>query len=178
MLPFNFDFAEERMPYPPIPGERLSRARRSAVTGTARGTGSVFAALIGLVGGLIGCQDARSPTAPVRHAQPTADVFAVTDPQLGTAASEKETGPAAATIAIEDAIERVLPALEEGAPTDALEAGLRQLQAQLESGKGRGLRRALAELQEAIDALQTRADKEYQADIGVVQLALETVARG
>ena len=176
MVPLNVDFAEERMLDTPISDERHSRARAPAVTGTARSTRVILVVLLPMVGALASCQDARSPTAPVPDAQPTAAAVAVMDLQQGFASGQGQTGPVSAAVAIEDALERVLPAVEAGGSTEALDAGLRKLLSQLEGAGSAGLVRALTEVRKAVDKYQARAGEEYQADIGVVQLALDAVA--
>jgi hypothetical protein len=83
-----------------------------------------------------------------------------------------------AVVALEDALARALPALEETGATQGLGEGLRQLLAQLQKGAGVSgdLDRALSEVLNAIERYQARAADEFQPDIGVVLLAVDAVA--
>ena len=168
------------MPHTQPPGERNPRFVVRAPTRTAQGSWALMMLMLALAAVLASCQDGQSPTESALDEQPpTAVAVEGADVPQSLAAGTVLTGPVAAAVAIEDASERVLPALEAGGPIAALDAGLRQLRAQLEDGgDGGGLRRALIEVQKAIDRYKEGADEEFEADLGVVQLALDAVAQG
>lgn len=107
-----------------------------------------------------GCTDAATVAGP-------ADT-----PPAEARSTKLKGGPTAASVAIEDAITRLLPALPASSSTAALEAGLVQIQAQLNGGGGAGLGRALSEVLKALDKYQQAAGDEFQPDIDAIQLAL------
>ena len=126
----------------------------------------------------LACSEPPTAVAPAVEIAPAA--VEVADAPLTFAAAEaRAAGPATAADAIEDALARVLPALEEGGATEGLEAGLRELQARLDQrGKGsRGLEQALTEVQKAVDRYQAQAGEAYQPDVSALQLALDAAAQ-
>lgn len=178
------------MPHTQNPGDCSPRFVVRAPTGAAQGSPALMILMLSLAAVLAGCHEGQSPTAPAMDQRPptglapdeqplTAVAVEGVDVPQSLAAGTVLTGPLAAAVAIEDAIERVLPTLGAGGPIAALDAGLRQLRAQLEDGgDSGGLQRALTEVQKAIDRYQKGADEEFEADLGVVQLALDAVAHG
>jgi hypothetical protein len=121
-----------------------------------------------------------TPTAPAVEETPTASAVEVADVEQALAVTRAPGGAVTAAVALEDALARALPALEDGGETQGLEEWLRQLHAQLEKGRGdsRGLYRALEEVQNAIDRYLVGAGEEFQPDVSVVQLAVDVVAAG
>lgn len=121
----------------------------------------------------------------VAPAEPDVDVAAtesaeVADVPQAPMSARGRTGPVTPAVAIEDAIARVLPALEAGGATQGLETALDQIHAQLEKSRGGSddLESALAAVQNAVDSYQARAGEEFQPDISAVQLAVDVVAAG
>jgi hypothetical protein len=128
---------------------------------------------------VLGCTDVPTAPAPAVDVNATAHAIDVGHVEHSLAAhSAPRTGSVMAVVALEDALARALPALEETGATQGLGEGLRQLLAQLQKGAGGSgdLDRALSEVLNAIERYQARAADEFQPDIGVVLLAVDAVA--
>jgi hypothetical protein len=121
-----------------------------------------------------------APTAPDVDVAATEPAGEVADVPQAPMSAKGQTGPVTAAVAIEDAIARVLPALEASGSTQGLETALRQVLAQLEKGRGGSgdLESALTAVQNAVDSYQARAGEEFQPDISAVQLAVDVVTAG
>lgn len=121
-----------------------------------------------------------APTAPDVDGAATEPDVEVADVPQAPMSARGRTGPVTPAVAIEDAIARVLPALESSGATQGLETALHQVHAQLEKGRGGsdGLESALTAVQNAVDSYQARAGEEFQPDISAVQLAVDVVAAG
>jgi len=163
------------------PRERDPRFGARAPTGTARCSRALMMVMLPLAALLAGCLDERSPTAPAQDEESlTVSAVGVADVTADVTAGDVQTGPVTAAIALEDALARVLPALEAGGPTAVLDAGLRQLRTQLEEGGAGsdGLALALSQVEKAVEKYQAAAAEEFRPDISVVKLALDAVAHG
>ena len=116
---------------------------------------------------LAACDD--SPLAP-ESALP--DPSAV--PQQGVAAATSGRGlrPDAASVAVRDVIERVLPTFEPGSSKTAIAAGLTQALASLERSDLSGARQALKAADQTLDVYARQAGKALGPDIEAVRLAI------
>jgi|SRR5688500_8842710 len=118
---------------------------------------------------LAACDD--SPSAPER-ALPAAGAV----PQQVVAAASDVGGrglrPDAASVAVRDVIERVLPTFEPGGSTTAIGAGLTQALASLERRDFTGARQALRAADQSLDAFARQAGKALGPDIDAVRLAI------
>jgi hypothetical protein len=118
---------------------------------------------------LTACDDA--PLAPER-AIPEAGAV----PQQVVAAANDVGGrglrPDAASVAVRDVIERVLPTFEPGSSTTAIGAGLTQALAALERRDFTGARQALKTADQTLDVYARQASKALGPDIEVVRLAI------
>ena len=119
---------------------------------------------------LAACDDA--PLAP-EPAVPQADAV----PQQIVAAAANDVGgrglrPDAASVAVRDAIERVLPTFEPGSSTTAIGAGLTQALASLERRDFTGARQALKAADQTLDVYARQASKARGPDIDAVRLAI------
>lgn len=118
---------------------------------------------------LAACDD--SPIAP-EGALPAAGAV----PQQVVAAASDVGGrglrPDAASVAVRDVIERVLPTFEPGNSTTAIGAGLTQALASLERRDFTGARQALRAADQSLDAYARQAGKALGPDIDAVRLAI------
>ena len=119
---------------------------------------------------LAACDD--SPLAPER-AVPEAGAV----PQEVAAATASDVGglalrPDAASVALRDVIERVLPAFEPGSSRTAIGAGLTQALASLERRDLAGARQALKAADQTLDVYARQAGKALGPDIDAVRLAI------
>ena len=106
-----------------------------------------------------------------------ADATVGVDPAatISAAVATDRLASAAALVAMHDVIARVLPALESGGSTTALQTGLTQVASQLSGGGGTGLKRALAEADKALKKYQQYAKPEFHPDVAAISLALAAV---
>lgn len=119
---------------------------------------------------LAACDDA--PVEPER-ALPEEEAV----PQQVVAAVASDAGargprPDAASVAVRDAIERVLPTFEQGSSATAIGAGLAQALASLERRDVAGARQALKAADQSLDAYARQAGKALGPDIDAVRLAI------
>ena len=134
---------------------------------------SVIAALSAASLTLAACDD--SPLAPE---QAVPEVSAVSQQAVAAAAANDVAGrgvrPDASSVAIRDAIERVLPTFEPGNSRTTLGAGLTQALALLERKDLAGARQVLKALGQPLDAYERQASKARGPDIDAVRLAIAT----
>ena len=118
---------------------------------------------------LAACDD--SPVAP-DNTVPEAGAV----PQQVVAATSVAAGrglrPDAASVALRDVLERVLPTFESGSARTALTAGLTQALASLESRDLTGARQALKAADQSLDVYARQADTALGPDIDAVRLAI------
>jgi hypothetical protein len=81
-----------------------------------------------------------------------------------------------AEAAIHDVITRVLPVLERGGPTAALERALLQILDRLEARDAAGFQYALGEVGLVLEGYEQGAAAEFAPDVDVVRLALGALA--
>ena len=97
-------------------------------------------------------------------------------PQQVVAAANDAAGrglrPDAASVAVRDVIERVLPTFESGSSRTALAAGLTQALASLERRDLTGARQALRAADQTLDVYARQAGKARGPDIDAVRLAI------
>lgn len=127
----------------------------------------------------LGCSDPPTAAIPtVESAAEAAVAAGAFGVERGLAVARAQNGSASAAAALEDALARALPALEETGATQGLGEGLRQLLDQYQKGASDSgeFDRALSEIQDAINRYQARAGDEFQPDLGVVQLAVDVIA--
>lgn len=102
------------------------------------------------------------------------------DPAVPTTTEELSTGSAAASlpsalIPVEDALNRVLDALPQGPANEELRAALVELSEALEAEDSCAIRTSRRKAEHALRALGRGQPEEYEADLEVVKLALESV---
>jgi hypothetical protein len=138
---------------------RMMKKLHSSLTAAITAAGLTLAA----------CDDA--PLAP-EPAVPEASAV----PQQGVAAATNAGGrglrPDAASVAVRDVIERVLPTFERGSSTTAIAAGLSQALASLERSDLSGARQALRAADQSLDVYARQAGKALGPDIDAVRLAI------
>jgi hypothetical protein len=81
----------------------------------------------------------------------------------------------AASAAIHDAVQRVLPALRPGGSTGALDSSLLQLFTALETKNLVGVDREILAVRSALDAYEQSADAEFAPDVAAIRLVLSTL---
>jgi hypothetical protein len=118
---------------------------------------------------LAACDD--SPVAPERtipeaEAVPQQVVAATRD------AGARGLGPDAASMALRDVLERVLPTFEPGSSRTTLAAVLAQALASLERRDLAGARQALRAADQSLDVYARQADKALEPDVDAVRLAI------
>ena len=101
---------------------------------------------------------------------------AVAVPQQAAAAASaaggKSLGTQAASVAVRDAIERVLPTFEPGGSITAIGTGLAQALASLERKDLTAARQALNAADQSLDVYARQADKARAPDIDALRLAI------
>jgi hypothetical protein len=118
---------------------------------------------------LAACDD--SPLAPER-ALPEAGAVPQQDVAAASNVAGRDLRPEAASVAVRDAIERVLPTFEPGSSTTAIGAGLTQALASLERRDFTGARQALRAADQSLDLYAQQAGKALGPDIDAVRLAI------
>jgi hypothetical protein len=97
-------------------------------------------------------------------------------PQHVVAAASVAAGrgvrPDAASVAVRDVLERVLPTFEPGSSTTAIGAGLTQALASLDRRDFTGARQALRAAEQSLDVYARQAGKALGPDIDAVRLAI------
>ena len=120
---------------------------------------------------LAACDDspvAPDNTVPEAGAVPQQVVAAASD------AAGRGVRPDAASVAVRDVLERVLPTFESGSTTTALGAGLTQALASLERRDLIGAQQALKAADQSLDVYARQAGKAFGPDIEAVRLAIAT----
>jgi hypothetical protein len=119
---------------------------------------------------LAACDDA--PVAPDRTVP---DAGAVAQQIVATAASDADVRairPDAASVALRDVLERVLPTFQSGSSKTSLAAGLTQALASLERRDLTGARQALRAADQTLDVYARQAGKALGPDIEAIRLAI------
>lgn len=119
--------------------------------------------LLGTAGALGACSDGADPLAPRPTASATADRATTAPASLA----------AHAVGDIDDALERLLPALGPGEEVGRLRAALQHLRAAALAGDAPGARRHLLDAEQHVAALEHALGRDAAADLGAVALLLD-----
>lgn len=118
---------------------------------------------------LAACDD--SPVAP-DNTVPEAGAVPQQVVAAASVAAARGPRPDAASVALRDVLERVLPTFESGSSTTALAAGLTQALASLDRRDLTGARQALKAAEQSLEVYARQAGKALGPDIETVRLAI------
>jgi hypothetical protein len=119
--------------------------------------------LLGATGALGACSDGADPLAPRPAGLAPAAAERTPSVQPGNAAVSD----------IDDALERLVPALGPGADAGRLRATLQQLRAAVLAGDASGAKRHLRDAEQHVAALEDALGSDAAADLGAIALLLD-----